>query len=86
MPTTDVLFVILVWSLQGVGAKTARQLVQAFGPVEQVCQQLAAMPEDKQKQVRAMQPAAHMRYATYPLSKDGVLPCTVVAGSGPVVG
>lgn len=65
MSTIALLFLVLAGSLQGVGAKTARHLVQAFGPVEQVCQQLAAMPEDKQKQVRTMQPAAHMRYVTY---------------------
>lgn len=39
-------------AVQGVGMKTAKQLVQAFGPVEQIAQRLAAMPEDEQKQVR----------------------------------
>lgn len=37
--------------LKGVGQKTAMQLVQGLGPVEHVMQQLAAMPEEQQKQV-----------------------------------
>lgn len=37
--------------LQGIGAKTAKQLVQSFGTVEQIAQQLAALSEEEQKQV-----------------------------------
>jgi 5'-3' exonuclease len=37
--------------LQSVGSKTAQQLVQTFGTVEQVFQQLAALSEEQQKQV-----------------------------------
>jgi 5'-3' exonuclease len=38
--------------LQGVGAKTAKQLVQSFGTVEQISQQLAGLCEAEQQQVR----------------------------------
>lgn len=37
--------------VKGIGAKTAKQLVQSFGTVEQIAQQLAALSEEEQKQV-----------------------------------
>jgi hypothetical protein len=38
--------------LQGVGPKTAKQLVQSFGTVEQIFQQLASLSEAEQQNVR----------------------------------
>lgn len=40
------------WLLQGIGPKTAKQLVQNFGTVEQIAHQLPALPEEQLKKVR----------------------------------
>jgi 5'-3' exonuclease len=50
--------------LQGIGAKTAKQLVQSFGTVEQIAQQLAALSEEEQKQVGSTRADANA--ATHP--------------------